>query len=58
MYDNVDVPMLMSRQRLLEARALLRRFAVPLRQQAPLARTPVGLTATILAFSIMNVSRR
>src|SRR5215467_3004339 len=34
---NIDVPVLMCGQRLYEARALLRRFAVPLRQESRLA---------------------
>src|SRR6516165_6265389 len=37
---HVDVPVLMGRQRLLKPRALLRRLAVPLRQQSRLAENP------------------
>jgi hypothetical protein len=37
---HVNVPVLMSGQRLLETRALLRRLAVPLRQQSRLAENP------------------
>ena len=58
---NVDVPVLMRLQRLLEAGAFLRRLAVP-SDSSPACcstrQTLDGLTATMSASSIMNVSRR
>ena len=58
---NIDMPMLVWLRRLFKAGPFLRGLPVPLPQQSRPAQhrhTLAGLTATMSASSIMNVSRR